>query len=83
MLFWIVHHKLSLAEIKIFNIYINIFILIIFKKKIYFFQDNFRYLYEITLIIKIIFRTVFLLIYKGSLLILAKYITYCVRFYNV
>lgn len=37
MLFWIVHHKLSLAEIKIFNIYINIFILIIFKKKIYFF----------------------------------------------
>lgn len=52
MLFWIVHHKLSLAEIKIFNIYINIFILIIFKKKIYFFQDNFRYLYEITLIIK-------------------------------
>lgn len=52
MLFWIVHHKLSLAEIKIFHIYINIFILIIFKKKIYFFQDNFRYLYEITLIIK-------------------------------
>lgn len=52
MLFWIVHQKLSLAEIKIFNIYINIFILIIFKKKIYFFQDNFRYLYEITLIIK-------------------------------
>lgn len=53
MLFWIVHHKLSLAEIKIFNIYIiNIFILIIFKKKIYFIQDNFRYLYEITLIIK-------------------------------
>lgn len=52
MLFWIVHHKLSLAEIKIFNIYINKFILIIFKKKIYFFQDNFQYLYEITLIIK-------------------------------
>lgn len=41
MLFWIVHHKLSLAEIKIFNIYINIFILIIFKKKIYFFKTIF------------------------------------------
>lgn len=64
MLFWIVHHKLSLAEIKIFNIYINIFILIIFKKKIHFFQDNFRYLYEITLIIKSYSRQYFYLYIK-------------------
>lgn len=83
MLFWIVHHKLSLAEIKIFNIYINIFILIIFKKKIYFFQDKFSISLWNNFNYKIIFRTVFFLIYKGSLLILAKYITYCVRFYNV